>query len=564
MRLPSFRLISAALPALTLLLVACSAEVNSQHTPSGPTATGSSGGNAAASGGAGMGGNGATTGGTVSQALSIGPTTVRRLTNTEYRNSVQKLLALGAAPTETLESAAILKGFDNFSATLTVNGALAGEYAAIAKTRAKDFAVPPCAAPATEESCARSFIESFGKQAFRRPLTSADVDGYLALFSDEKTRTGYTGGITQIVETMLQSGLFLYRSELGVEAQGPTRHLTSYEVATLLAYMFTAKPPDDALFIAADADALKTPIQVEEQVRRLMKTPDARPAIRQFMRVFSGTARFGDVRKNADTFPQFTASVQASMGLETDAFVDSVVWDGDGTLNSLYTSPDSFINSDLAPLYGLPDPGQGPKLMPTHLNAKERAGLVTQLSILSTHSKAYDSFPILRGKFVRVTLLCEVLPPMPADAKITPPPQDPSFTTRERFAAHSQNPTCATCHRLIDPVGFGLENYDGIGRYRTTENNKPVDASGNITDSPDMNGAYSGGVELASKLTQSQEAKQCLALQALKWSLGREEVAGERELVNGIAANLAAGGLDIREVLVNIAKSDNFVARSYQ
>jgi hypothetical protein len=491
-----------------------------------------------------------------------GPTALRRLTNTEYRNSVAKLLALAAPPADTLEADTLLNGFDNFSSALIVNGALAFQYQQVSRQHTRNLQVPECAA--AEDVCARAFIETFGRQAFRRPLTPAEVDDYIALYAAEKARSSHAGGLSFVAETMLQSPFFLYRSELGDAAQGATRKLTSHEVATLLAYMFTSSPPDAELSQAADADTLATPTVLEQQVRRLMQLPQARNALRQFVRVFSGTTRFLELRKDADTFPEFSFELKQAMEDETNAFIDAVLFEGDGSLNTLYTAPYSFINDTLAQAYGLPSPGAAGTLVKTTLPASERAGLLTQASLLATHAKAYDSFPIARGKLVRVGLLCQSLPPMPPNIVVSPPPQDPNLTTRERFAQHSADPGCSGCHALLDPLGFGLENYDGIGRYRTHENGKPIDAQGLITGSRDVDGPYQGGPELATKLGQSLEAKECLALKALKWSLGREDVSGERELVNTIAASLAPGGLDLREVLVSLTKTPQFVTRSFR
>jgi len=141
---------------------------------------------------------------------------------------------------------------------------------------------------------------------------------------------------------------------------------------------------------------------------------------------------------------------------------------------------------------------------------------------------------------------------------------DATKTARERAAQHMSDPACSGCHQLIDPVGFALENYDGIGRYRTMDNGKLVDASGSISGSVDMDGQYKNGVELATKLATSMSAKQCLALQAYRWTFARMDRDGERAAVAGITQPLAAAGLDIRELMVAITKSDNFMYRSFQ
>ncbi|MDX2050923.1 MAG: DUF1592 domain-containing protein [Polyangiaceae bacterium] len=552
-----------SLGALTVVGAACSASVERGNQPN-PVANGTGGTVSDGTGGAGNSGNAPQTGGSGPQGAVAGPTVLRRLTNREYRASVRDLLGLGALPSENVDAdLPAPKGFDNFADRLAVSTSLATQYATIANNKGvKEFVAPPCQAPMAEADCGAAFIRTFGERAFRRPLTAAEEQQYQGLFAAEVGRTGYSGGVTHVVEIMLQSPKFLYRFELGDASGGANRKLTPYEVASELSYMLLGSMPDQELFAAAAANALQTSAEVEQQARRLLKLPGARASLTAFLQEFSGIHRIADMQKTADVYPLFNADLKSAMTDETAQFIQAVVFDGDGSYNTLLTAPYSYVNAPLAQVYGMADPGQGNTLVKKDLNTTERIGLLGQASVLATFAKAYESGPILRGKMGRVRFLCETLPPPPK--AVMPPPPDLNATTRERFAKHSTDAECAGCHSLIDPIGFGFENYDGLGAYRTEENGKPIDAAGNITGTPDMDGPFSGVPAFATKLAASQEAKQCLALKAYQWTFGRNDIAGERELANRIASDLTSGGLDIRELAVAITKSDNFFYRTFQ
>lgn len=273
---------------------------------------------------------------------------------------------------------------------------------------------------------------AFGKRAFRRPLSPDEEQRFVALYADERTRSDHAGSLGQIVETMLQSPKFLYRSELGLTTDGVQRKLTQYEVASELSYMFTASMPDDSLFVAADTNALQTPAQIEAHARRLLKLPTARTTLREFVSAYAGVSRFAELPKSAKVYPAFTPALRAAMQDETNQFIDGVLWEGDGTFKTLMSAPYSYLNVTLAKFYGVSDPGKGDTLVKTMLNPAQRAGLLTHASVLAAHSKTDESFSILRGKFVRMGLLCQTLPPPP---KVVPPaPQVvPTTTTRERW-----------------------------------------------------------------------------------------------------------------------------------
>jgi len=491
---------------------------------------------------------------------------LRLVTNEEYRNTVRDLLNLSTVPTGTLQSESRSESYKNFADALSVSNTLGGQYANLAKRVAAEItdfqALAPCAQSTAPRECATAFLRSFGKRAFRRPLTDAELEGYLQMFGGELTRTSYNEGIRLMVEDFLQSPNLLYRFELGTPA-GNTRVLDSYETATLLSYMLSTTAPDPELLAAADAKALG-PAERESQARRLLTLQPAKDAVRSFVRQWTQIDAIASINKDADIYPTFTPELWTSMLAETDRFIDSVIWEGDGSFKTLMTSSNSFADGPLAAHYGTTTNSPTGTLVPVALDPSQRMGLLTQGSVLGSHSKAGESFPIGRGKLVRERLLCQKLQPPPAALNIVPVAADPNRTARERFEAHSSNPACAGCHSLIDPVGFGLESYDGVGQFRTMDNGKPINAAGMLTATRDIDGPFTG-VELSQKLSTSKEAQDCFSLQAMVWAFGRFTLKNDtdRALATAITTQMPTG-LDVKEALIAIIKSDSFTTRSAQ
>jgi hypothetical protein len=226
-------------------------------------------------------------------------------------------------------------------------------------------------------------------------------------------------------------------------------------------------------------------------------------------------------------------------------------------------SSDTFVDARLAKLYGASDVGSADTWSAIKLEPQQRAGILTQASVMAVHSKSSESFPIARGKLVRKNVLCQTLPPQPKDLKITPPAMSESATTRERFSAHSNNPACSGCHKLMDPIGFGFESLDAIGGYRSEENGKLIDDAGELTGS-DVDGPFRGGAEVAKKLANSAEVAECAAVQAMRWSFGRLETDSERALAKSTSTSLGGPRMDLRALIVDIVTSDNFRFRKEQ
>jgi hypothetical protein len=503
----------------------------------------------------------------------VGPArgVLRLLTNEEYRNTVRDLLGLPAAPADPLQPETVSEGYRNFSDALLVTGTLGGQYAALARRVAAELtdlqSLAPCAQGAAPAACAETFIRSFGRLAYRRPLTDAEVAAHVALFSGELARSAsYDEGIRLLVEAMIQAPDLLYRFELGTPT-GQARTLTAHETATLLSYTFTSTLPDAELRSAADANALGV-VEREAHARRLLAMAQAKDILRTFVRQWFRVDNLsGIIQKDEQVYPEYTPELWASMAAEANQLIDAVLWEGDGAFRTLMTSNAASADGPLSAFYGSPNDAAPGAPQALTLNPAQRSGLLTRAAVLATHSKLDESFPIARGKLVRTRLLCQKLPSPPADVAmmVEPLKVDPNSTGRERLEAHSSNPSCAGCHALIDPVGFGLEQYDGIGQFRTMDNGLPVTGDGNLIATRDINGPFVGGVELSQKLAMSTEAQDCFSLQAMRWVFGRDTFGSQtdRAVASDITAQVGSG-LDMREALIALIKSDSFVVRSAQ
>jgi hypothetical protein len=243
--------------------------------------------------------------------------------------------------------------------------------------------------------------------------------------------------------------------------------------------------------------------------------------------------------------------LNASWADSLDQFIQHVFWDEGGNLASLLGSQSVFVDAPLAALYGV-EPGV--------FEDPNRAGILTQPGLMSLLAHSDQSAPVQRGKFVREQLLCQPLPPPPPDVDTTPPDPDLNATTRERFRQHSADARCASCHKLLEGVGFGLEAFDQLGRFRTEENGIPIDATGNVVDAsdPELEGAFDGALELTAKLAKSPQVEACVATQWFRYTMGRAEQQADGCSLEQVKADFSSAGGNFRELLVALATSDAF------
>jgi hypothetical protein len=500
-----------------------------------------------------------------------GKRALRRLSRSEYDATISDLFGFASTWGAAFTADTVVHGFDNNAAALKVTPLLADQARSAAEEIAdlamqSPAAVLPCdPAAAGEAECAALFIDAFGRRAFRRPLDDGDRKRYGDLYAAVAAEDGFAEGIEVVIGAMLQSPHFLYRAELGgaADADG-TVPLTHYEVATELSYFLWGSMPDPDLFAAAASGELGTPEGIEKQARRLLADPRSNATLERFTGQWLEIDRLASVPKDAAVFPEIDGALRTAMSEETKRFVNHVVRGGEGTLTELLTGKFTFASPELAAFYGLPAPTGAPDaagFAQVELDGTPRGGLLTQGSLLTTHARPNASSPIHRGKLVRERLLCQALPPPPPGLNVQPPPVDPTKTTRERYAAHATVEPCLSCHRLVDPIGFGFEHFDGIGRFRDMEGAQPVDATGEIVATDHTNGAFDGTAELASRLAESPDVHDCFALQWFRFAYGVEENADLACLVDQVAEDFSASGLKVEELLVALTKTPHFTRR---
>ena len=519
-------------------------------------------------GAAGGGASGTSTTQAVCTTLSPGASPLRRLTQSEYNNTVRDLLGDTSSPANAFPPDQRQGDFSNTAVALTVSPLLAQSYETAAETLATTavghlstlVACDPTVMG--EDTCATQFISTFGKRAFRRPLTQDEQTGLMALYTTNQSAADYDNGIQSVIEAVLQSAPFLYRPEFGTPslAQGTVVPLTSYEMASRLSYFLWGSMPDDALFAAADANALTTPEQVSAQATRLLADPKAHPAISQFFSEWMGVDEILSAPKDPTVYPNYTPQVVDAMQQETLAFADWVIWQSDAKLQTLLTAPVSFVNQTLAPVYGITNI-TGDTLQQVQADPTQRAGLITQAGVMAVLGKADRSSPVLRGKFIRESLFCQTVAPPPQNIVITPPAVMPGVSTREMFTMHSTVEPCKGCHALMDPIGFGFENYDGIGQWRTVDQGQPVDASGSLTGT-DVDGTFNGAVDLAHKLAQSSEVRDCVATEWFRYAMGRGESTDDACALGSLKQSFSASQSDIRQLLVAVTQTVTFRYRN--
>ncbi|MBL8176381.1 MAG: DUF1592 domain-containing protein [Bryobacterales bacterium] len=495
---------------------------------------------------------------------------IRRLTHHQYNNTVRDLLGDRTRPADQFPAEDFVNGFKNQLAAQDISPLLAQSYANAAERLARtaflggrdDNSLIPCKplSPA-DAKCAGAFVESFGGRAFRRPLTPIEQSRYANLLLNESRRRGdFVRGAQTVVEAMLQSPKFLFRIEEG----GAT---APYEAATRLSYFLWETMPDAALAADARSGKLSNPAAREAVIRRMIDDPRAKGAVDEFLAQWLRFDLVWSSVKDRRIFNQFNEELAAAMTEETRLTIAEVVWTNRNFFD-IFTAGYGFVNSDLAALYKAPAPGE--EFVKTAY-PEGRAGILSQAMFLSLTSKPGETSPTVRGYFVRDRFLCQTVPDPPPGTNSSLPPLSPdrALTSRQRLSEHVVNPVCAGCHQLMDPIGFGLEGFDAIGRQRDkesitffpareTRNDKaitvdlPLDTSGNISGM--ANGKFSGPKQLGQILAGSKECHECVVKQLFRYANGRREDDGDREFLEGVYSKFTAAQFRFKDLMIWIAE----------
>ena len=505
-----------------------------------------------------------------------GPALIRRLTRTEYNNTVRDLLGDASAPADAFLPDEEFMGFRNQASSLQVSALHVEQYmqaseALAATAVARLGTLLPCDPDeAGEAACLRTFIESFGLRAWRRPLEAAEVDRLASLYDAAATMEPprFERAFQLIVQALLQSPNFLFRIEVGepyvTQAVGaPAREdatrlkLTDYEVASRLSYLIWQSMPDGALLSAAEQGRLGTREEVAAQARRMMDDPRARPALIDFFNQWLRVDEVLGIERDPQWYPDFDPAVRPLLAEETHAFVEDLLWGSDRDLKALFAADHTWLNESLARVYGV-EGVEGEAFRRVAVNPSQRAGVLTQGAIMAVTAKPNMTSPVFRGAYVRERVLCTPLPPPPPNLPIVPPDPDPNSSTRQKFEQHSADPACAGCHSLIDPVGFGFENFDAVGRWRTEENGHPVDSSGALSATLDADGPFDGAAALSRQLAESEQVQRCVVTQAFRFAHGRSEVPEDLCGIDSLYAAYERGGRDFLSFIEHLTTSDAF------
>jgi hypothetical protein len=491
------------------------------------------------------------------KADQIGLSPLRRLTQVEYDNTVKDLLGVDLGLAQQFNADETAGPFPSNYFT-PVSESSYGQYASAASTIAgkaveKLPTLLPCAAtvqPAAEAGCANTFIKQFGRRTYRRPLDSEEVGRYEALFRQGRDGGTFATGISLVVEAMLESPHFLYL----VEGPGP---LTQHQLATRLSYFLWKGPPDTKLATLADTGGLRTPESLSAEAKRMLADPRAQAMIDDFhMHWLALDDLVTGLDKDPEKYPDF-AAVEPLLREELKRFTNHVFAQGDGKLETLLTANFTFANPALAKLYGAKTTGTD--WQQVTLDGTQRAGFLSQSAFLATHGHE-TSAPIFRGIAIREQMFCVDLPPPPPGADALLPPAMPSQTTRQRLQLHRASPECASCHSLMDVLGYGFESFDDIGRYRTTENGVPIDDSGEFVGT-DVDGAFKGPIELAQRMAQSKQVQQCVSKQWFRYALGRMETELDSCALDAVYEKFQKGQFRMPDLLLALVESDAFRIR---
>ncbi|MCP3140274.1 DUF1588 domain-containing protein [Pyxidicoccus xibeiensis] len=499
------------------------------------------------------------------EVSEAGPARVRRLTRAEYDNSVSAVVgekvqvAHGLAPEDTILG---FSTHDRLQVTPLLADQLDNASANVAELAKFKLKIHDrCPADANEESCTMDILYPFAASAFRRPLSVEDRAELLAFWKAARAAADPQTAHRIFLQGIFSSASFLYRTELGGPGAGNNEvvRLTQHEAAAALAFAITGGPADAELVAAADAGLLKSPDEREKHARRLLATPAAQVHLYGFVREWLGLTGLANLNKNNQVFPDFGAPFKDSSQKETRAFINHVLANEGGSVRELLGADYTFADGRMSEFYGIPTTPDG-TLGRVPLKAA-RAGILTQASVLATYALFDSSSPIRRGKFVLTRLLCREVPPPPPSIIIIPPAPAQDSTTRARFAAHTNNPACAGCHRTLDPIGFGFENFDGLGKLRTQENGIPIDASGSVEHSTGKFD-FTGGGDLARFLSTSPDVADCVPLQLFRYAMGRDEEAADAQLLTDMRDAFKANPrLYLGDALVSLVRSPYFVHR---
>lgn len=492
---------------------------------------------------------------------------LHRLTRAQYHNALRDLLGpqvIVPGPIEPDESYAGLIAIGAGRTTISPWGVEQFESAAydlaeqaLAPGPLREALVPCTPEGTIDLACASDFVSRFGARAWRRPLSAEEVSVLAATATTGAAALDdFHAGLEIALAAILQSPSFLFRVELGEpdpDVPGERRY-TAHEMASRLSFFFWNTTPDDALLAAADSGALLDDEGLRREVERLAGSSRAREGVRSFFSELFELHRLDSLTKDPSIFTHFSPELGALAREETLQVLERLIFVEDADYRDLFTTERTWVDRRLAAIYGVRASvrdGFGEVVLPRE---GLRRGLLGQVSFLALRAHPVSSSATLRGKFIRQVILCGEVPPPPVNVNTAlPEPSGTARTLRERVGEHLANDTCRACHRLMDPIGLGLESFDGIGRLRTEDNGAPIDPTSELDGA-----AFADPWLLAEGLREHPSVPRCLVRNFYRYATGNVESAGEVEQIDWLTRRFVASGHRVRALLTDIALSPGF------
>lgn len=429
----------------------------------------------------------------------------------------------------------------------------------------------PSSELAPDDRCARQFLARAGRLLFRRPLSAAELETYVAMqHSTALERHSFYTALAAALAQMLITPDFLFRVEISsADRTHPgTLQLDPYSRAARLSYFLWNSAPDSQLLDAAQSGRLMSARGLHQQVARLLSSPRIEDGLRAFfvdMLGFGGIDQdpgFDTLSIDTTFYPNFTPNVRRDAEEQTLRTIADQLLNKSADYRDLFVTRETFLTPELAAVYGVPLPrsqelgGAVPWVPYRFADDAPYLGLLTQISFLSLHSHPGRTSPTRRGKALREIFLCQKVPPPPGnvDFSLVQNTNDPRYrTVRQRLTVHRHEPMCAGCHKIVDPIGLSFENFDTAGEYRTSENGAPIDASG------ELNGhRFDGVAQLARLLRDEPATTSCLLNRLYAYGTARPPMAQEQSWLAAQQVDLARAGVRWRELMRRITLHEDF------
>ncbi len=514
------------------------------------------------------------------------PEPIRRLTHAQYDNSVGDLLGDRTRPSRNFPPEDYVNGYTNQALSQAVPVALAEAYSLAAEKLARNAfrygdennLIPCEPAGPSDRACAEAFVREFGSKAYRRPIEPEEIAGLTDFLLEWAASNGsFLAGASIVIETTLQSPEFLF-----LAPQGPDSPHKQFELASRLSYALWDTLPDRELVDLAAAGRLNGKAEIEEVARRMLARPAARDAFDRYFAQWMRFDRLRDSVKDRNSYRNYNREVANSMTEESRRLFGHLVWN-DIDFREFFSANYTFVDDFLTAIYAMPEP-QEPFGITPYPEGSMRGGILGHGTFLAQTGKPINTSPTERGLFVREHFLCQTIPPPPPGVDASLPPLSlgaKPMTARETMASvHASQESCASCHELVDPIGFGFEHFDTVGAYRQTEpvrveptpqqerqgmksetHQLEIDSSGFIAGISDS--AFRSPREAGRVLAGSEACQKCVVKQLFRYVFGRHETKTDADLIDRAYNRFQQSGFRFRELVLALVVSQEFLRTNW-